>query len=72
MHCIVLLLVDLALIVFSTEFALLISSNLQFALDEFFEGLPYLGLTLASAVPVLVVTGLNRTLWRSLISRMAF
>src|SRR5438105_1691750 len=61
---VVLLGIDLALIVLATISALALRENLEIARDRLEGLLPYLGVTLTVAAPVLVVCGLNRSIWR--------
>ena len=48
----------------ATLFALFLRENFEFALNRFTEFLPYLLATLAIALAVFPVAGLNRSLWR--------
>src|SRR5262249_7376054 len=64
MHRYVLLSVDLLLIAASTMSALILRDNLEISSLRMLSVLPYLLLTLLAAVPVLLLAGLNRTLWR--------
>src|SRR5262245_61741666 len=64
MHRYVLLLIDLLLIAASTMCALILRDNLEISSVRMLAVLPYLLLTLLAAVPVLLLAGLNRTLWR--------
>ena len=64
MHRFVLLSIDLLLIVIATVAALALRENLDVAPQKFFDLLPYLVMTLGVSVPILVLAGLNRTLWR--------
>src|SRR5262249_51498307 len=64
MHRYVLLSVDLLLIAASTMSALILRDNLEISSVRMLAVLPYLLLTLLAAVPVLLLAGLNRTLWR--------
>src|SRR5215471_13640609 len=64
MHRYVLLLIDLLLIAASTLCALILRDNLEISSVRMLFILPYLLLTLLAAVPVLLLAGLNRTLWR--------
>src|SRR5215467_8997067 len=64
MHRYVLLSIDLLLIAASTMSALILRDNLEMSSVRMFAVLPYLLLTLLAALPVLLLTGLNRTLWR--------
>jgi lipopolysaccharide/colanic/teichoic acid biosynthesis glycosyltransferase len=63
-HQLVLLSLDLLLIGLATVFARIVRDNLEITRDSFTGLVPYVLLTLAVAVPVLVVSGLNRTIWR--------
>jgi lipopolysaccharide/colanic/teichoic acid biosynthesis glycosyltransferase len=58
------LLVDLLLIAAATIGAIVIRDNLTIIPDRLILMLPYLGVTLAVATPVLLVLGLNRSIWR--------
>src|SRR6185503_11431409 len=64
MHRVVLLLIDLTLVVASTVLALFLRDNLELSPQRLEQLLPYLAITTAVAAPILVLTGLNRTLWR--------
>src|SRR5690242_4787303 len=64
MHRYVLLSIDLLLIAASTMSALILRDNLEISSVRMLAVLPYLLLTLLAAVPVLLLAGLNRTLWR--------
>src|SRR5215813_5577251 len=64
MHRYVLLSIDLLLIAASTMSALILRDNLEISSLRMLSVLPYLLLTLLAAVPVLLIAGLNRTLWR--------
>src|SRR5262245_4134708 len=64
MHRYVLLSIDLLLVAASTMSALILRDNLEISSVRMFAVLPYLLLTLLAAVPVLLLAGLNRTLWR--------
>src|SRR5215472_4900592 len=64
MHRYVLLLIDLLLIAASTMCALILRDNLEISSVRMLAIFPYLLLTLLAAVPVLLLAGLNRTLWR--------
>jgi len=64
MHCFALLIIDLISIAVSSAFAGVLCANLQFSPELLFQDLPYFLLTTLAAVPVLLTTGLNRTLWR--------
>jgi lipopolysaccharide/colanic/teichoic acid biosynthesis glycosyltransferase len=63
-HHLVLLSVDLLLIAIATFFALVVRENLEIPRDFPVGLLAYMLLTLAVAVPVVTVSGLNRTIWR--------
>lgn len=62
MHCALLLAIDLLLLIIANGIAFFLSIGTH--PDAFVETLLYCGLTVASAIPVLLMTGLNRTLWR--------
>ena len=64
MHNVVLLSIDLILIAMATVAALALRENLEVPPQKFFDLLPYLVMTLGMSVPILVLAGLNRTLWR--------
>ena len=64
MHRYVLLSIDLLLVAASTMSALVLRDNLEISSVRMLSVLPYLLLTLLAAVPVLLLAGLNRTLWR--------
>src|SRR5215470_1440951 len=64
MHRYVLLSIDLLLIAGSTVSALILRDNLEISSVRMLAIFPYLLLTLLAAVPVLLLAGLNRTLWR--------
>jgi lipopolysaccharide/colanic/teichoic acid biosynthesis glycosyltransferase len=64
MHRYVLLSIDLLLIAASTVSALILRDNLEISSVRMLAIFPYLLLTLLAAVPVLLLAGLNRTLWR--------
>src|SRR5262245_49700617 len=64
MHRYVLLSIDLLLIAASTVSALILRDNLEISSVRMLAVLPYLLLTLLAAVPILLLAGLNRTLWR--------
>lgn len=64
MHCFVLLLVDLILVAISTVLAFVLRDNLETSPERLIQILPYVSVTVLAAVPVLLVAGLNRTLWR--------
>ena len=56
--------IDLLLIAIATVAALALRENLEVSPQKFFDLLPYLVMTLGVSVPILVLAGLNRTLWR--------
>ena len=58
------LIADVALMLLATLSALLLRENFEVALNRFTEFLPYLLATLAIALAVFPVAGLNRSLWR--------
>lgn len=62
MHCALLLAIDLLLLVVANGIAFFLSIGTH--PDAFVETLIYCGLTIAIAIPVLLMTGMNRTLWR--------
>jgi lipopolysaccharide/colanic/teichoic acid biosynthesis glycosyltransferase len=64
MHCLVLLFVDLLLVSVSNLCAVLLSATPKAPMAEMLQALSYSFLTILFALPVLAVTGLNRTLWR--------
>ena len=64
MRWLVLLLADVALMLLATFFALLLRENFEIAANRFVAFLPYLLATLASALVVFPVAGLNRFVWR--------
>lgn len=64
MHRLILLLIDLALIALATVGALILRDNLEFSSERLVALLPYLGLTVLVAAPVLSVAGLDRSIWR--------
>ncbi len=64
MHRFVLLSIDLILVAASTIFALFLRDNLETSPERLLQFLPYVLLSVLAAAPVLVATGLNRTLWR--------
>ena len=59
-----LLLVDLLVVAAATITALILRDNLEVSVERLVQIGPYLLLTLAAAGPVLMATGLTRTLWR--------
>ena len=64
MQSLLLLFVDLCLVVASTLGALVLRDNLEFSAERLLQLLPYLAITIAAAVPVFLLTGVNRALWR--------
>lgn len=56
--------VDLLLIALATVLALLLRDNLEFNEPRFEDLLPYIAVTAAVAAPVIVASGINRTVWR--------
>lgn len=58
------LFVDLSLVAFATLFALVLRDNLELSPSRLRELLPYLGVTLIVAVPIMLAFGLNRGSWR--------
>lgn len=64
MHCIFLLTIDLLLLFVANAVAIVLSVGPHPTASKLLEILPYCGLTLAIAIPALLVTGMNRTLWR--------
>ena len=60
----VLLVIDLTLLVMASVGALLLRNNLVLHPQQLEELFPYLSITLAVAVPVLLAFGLNRSIWR--------
>lgn len=64
MHGIMLLLVDLLLIILSTALALLLRNNFEVSSGQIMALVPYTGITIGAAVPVLAVLGLHRSVWR--------
>jgi lipopolysaccharide/colanic/teichoic acid biosynthesis glycosyltransferase len=64
MHRTILLLIDLCLIAFATVAALAFRENFEISPASLHNLLPYLGMTLALAAPVLTALGLNRGIWR--------
>jgi lipopolysaccharide/colanic/teichoic acid biosynthesis glycosyltransferase len=63
-HRLVLSVVDLCLIGLATLFAQLLRDSFETRLDQVAVILPYLGLTLAAAIPSLALFGLNQSIWR--------
>jgi len=59
-----LLMVDLSLLALATVGALLLRDNLELSPDRLAFLLPHLGVSVAVAVPVFTLFGLNRTIWR--------
>jgi lipopolysaccharide/colanic/teichoic acid biosynthesis glycosyltransferase len=64
MHCVLLLTVDLLLLLFANALAMLISIGSQPSTSEILSLFQHCGLTIALAVPALLASALNRTLWR--------
>ena len=64
MHCFVLLVIDLILVAISNAIAILLCTEYPPAAHILYSTLAYAGLTLAAAIPVSIVAGTNRTLWR--------
>jgi lipopolysaccharide/colanic/teichoic acid biosynthesis glycosyltransferase len=64
LHRQALLFIDLALIAMATVAALELRDNFEVSLTRLEELLPYVALTLASAIVVLLASGLHRSLWR--------
>jgi lipopolysaccharide/colanic/teichoic acid biosynthesis glycosyltransferase len=64
MHRTILLLIDECLIAFATVSALAFRENFEVSPGSLQSLLPYLGVTLFAAAPVLVALGLNRGIWR--------
>jgi lipopolysaccharide/colanic/teichoic acid biosynthesis glycosyltransferase len=64
MHRYILLSIDLLVVAASTIGALILRDNLEVSTDRMLDVLPYLLLTVLAAVPVLLLVGANRTLWR--------
>ncbi len=58
------LLIDLGLILLATVAAQLLRDNLELSPDRLLRLLPYLGLTLAVAVPTLLALRLHKSVWR--------
>jgi lipopolysaccharide/colanic/teichoic acid biosynthesis glycosyltransferase len=56
--------VDLLVIAAATIFALILRDNLELSLERLLQTGPYLLLTMAASVAVLLAMGLNRTSWR--------
>jgi lipopolysaccharide/colanic/teichoic acid biosynthesis glycosyltransferase len=63
-HHLLLLSFDLILIGLATVFARAVRENFEITRESFTGLVPYVLLTLAVAVPVVTVSGLNRTIWR--------
>jgi lipopolysaccharide/colanic/teichoic acid biosynthesis glycosyltransferase len=63
-HRIFLTVVDLCLIALATFGAQLLRDNFETRPEQFLALLPYLGATLAIAVPIVTVFGLNKSIWR--------
>ncbi len=64
MHRVVLLSLDVILIAIATVLALFLRDNLDLSAPRLAQLLPYLAATVAAAVPVFLLFGLNRTFWR--------
>ena len=64
MHRFVLLMLDLGLICVATAVCLLLRENFEVSLSRFFDCIPYMIATAASAIVVFLGTGLNRMVWR--------
>lgn len=62
MHCALLLAIDLLLLIAVNGIALFLSVASR--PEAFAETLMYCGVTVATAIPILLVAGLNRTVWR--------
>jgi lipopolysaccharide/colanic/teichoic acid biosynthesis glycosyltransferase len=56
--------IDASLVVLATVFALIVRDNLEISIDRIWNLLPYIGMTVAVAVPVSSISGLNRSIWR--------
>jgi lipopolysaccharide/colanic/teichoic acid biosynthesis glycosyltransferase len=56
--------IDLILVVLATVFALILRDNLEISVDRIRGLIPYIGLTMAVAVPVSAISGLHRSIWR--------
>src|SRR5215475_10034173 len=63
-HHLLLLSIDLILIGLATVFAWAVRENFEITRDGFAGLVPYVLLTLTVAVPVVTISGLNRTIWR--------
>jgi len=64
MHRFVLLMLDLGLICVATSVCLLLRENLEVSSGRFLDFIPYMVATAASAIVVILGTGLNRMVWR--------
>ncbi|WP_144061153.1 sugar transferase [Hyphomicrobium denitrificans] len=64
MHCVLLLAIDLLLLIIANAIAVFLSIDSHLTANALHEILLYCGLTLATSIPALLMTGLNRTLWR--------
>jgi FlaA1/EpsC-like NDP-sugar epimerase len=64
MHCFVLLVIDLSLVAISNIIAILVCTDDPLTGHMLSSAIPYAGLTLAAAIPALIVARTNRTLWR--------
>jgi lipopolysaccharide/colanic/teichoic acid biosynthesis glycosyltransferase len=63
-HRFFLTVVDLCLIALATFGAQLLRDNFETRPDQFLALLPYLGATMAIALPIVTVLGLNKSIWR--------
>lgn len=61
---ILLLFIDLCIILFSTIVAVALRDNFETTTTQLMALLPYLGITLATSIPVLLLFGANRMIWR--------
>ena len=64
MRRLVLLALDLSLVCLATLLSLVLRENFEVSSSRFFDFIPYLIATMASAAVVFLVIGLNRTVWR--------
>lgn len=64
MHCFVLFVIDLSLVAISNIIAILLCTEHPLTGHMLSSTLAYAGLTIAAAIPVFIVAGTNRTLWR--------
>lgn len=64
MHCFVLLVIDLSLVAISNLIAILLCTDDPLTRHIPSSAIAYAGLTLAAAIPALIVARTNRTLWR--------